>query len=106
MLEMCLEGSMPVLRLKSTAQLKSFYTNTDNMGNEQEEMETTVQQESYDVAAIVESWWDELHDWSDVMDGYNLFRRNTRGRRGDGMALYIMECFNYTELKDTLRAYG
>ncbi|PKU35646.1 egf-like repeat and discoidin i-like domain-containing protein 3 [Limosa lapponica baueri] len=46
------------------------------MGNKQEELEAIVQQESYDVVTITETWWDNLHDWSAAMDGYKLFRRD------------------------------
>lgn len=30
------------------------------MGNRQDELETIVQQENYDIAAITEIWWDNL----------------------------------------------
>jgi len=46
------------------------------MGNKQEELEAFVQQDSYDLVAITETWWDDYHDWSAVMDGYKLFRRD------------------------------
>ncbi|PKU39951.1 rna-directed dna polymerase from mobile element jockey-like [Limosa lapponica baueri] len=49
------------------------------MGNKQEELEAIVWHESYDVVAITEMWWDELNDWSATMDGYKLFRRDSRG---------------------------
>ena len=32
------------------------------------------------------------------MDGYKLFRKDRQGRRGGGMALYVKECFEVTEL--------
>ncbi|KAJ7406397.1 hypothetical protein BTVI_65645 [Pitangus sulphuratus] len=35
-----------------------------------------VQQESYGVVTIMETWWDDSHDWSAAMDGYKLFRRD------------------------------
>ncbi|KAK4823577.1 LOW QUALITY PROTEIN: hypothetical protein QYF61_003581 [Mycteria americana] len=34
------------------------------------------------------------------MDGYKLFRRDRRGRRGGGVALYIRECLDSLELDD------
>lgn len=40
------------------------------MGNKQDELETTVQLESYDVTAFTESCWDETHNWSAAIDGY------------------------------------
>lgn len=45
--------------------------------------------ESYNLVAITENWWDELQDWSVAVDGYKLFKRGRRGRRGEGVALYI-----------------
>ena len=32
------------------------------------------------------------------MEGYKLFRRDRQGRRGGGVALYVRECFDVTEL--------
>ncbi|PKU34993.1 rna-directed dna polymerase from mobile element jockey-like [Limosa lapponica baueri] len=60
------------------AQLKCFYTNA----HKQEELEATVQQDSYDVVTITETWWDDSHDWSAAMGGYKLFRRDRQGRTG------------------------
>ncbi|KAK4822208.1 hypothetical protein QYF61_011849 [Mycteria americana] len=78
---------MPILGMKSIAQLKCIYTNACSMGKKQEELEAIVQQENYDFVAITETWWDDSHDWSAAMDGYKLFRRDRQGRRGRGVAL-------------------
>ncbi|KAK4818855.1 hypothetical protein QYF61_020074 [Mycteria americana] len=83
-----------------TAQLKCLYTNACSMGNKQEELEAIVHQENCDIVAITETWWDDLHKWSAAMDGYKLFRRDRRGRRGGGVALYIRECLDSLELDD------
>ncbi|KAK4810884.1 hypothetical protein QYF61_013292 [Mycteria americana] len=103
---------MPVKHLKAhkecssmketrmTAQLKCLYTNARSMGNKQEELEAIVHQENYDMVAITETWWDDLHNWSAAVDGYKLFRRDRRGRRGGGVALYIRECLDSLELDD------
>ncbi|RMC22179.1 hypothetical protein DUI87_03052 [Hirundo rustica rustica] len=64
------------------------------MGNKKEELEAMVQQQSYDVVAITETWWDESHGWSTALNGYKLFRRDRQGRRGGGMALYIKQTFD------------
>ncbi|RMC03067.1 hypothetical protein DUI87_20260 [Hirundo rustica rustica] len=64
------------------------------MGNKQEELEAVVQQQSCDVVAITETWWDESHGWSTALDGYKLFRRDRQGRRGGGVALYIKKAFD------------
>ncbi|KAK4829954.1 hypothetical protein QYF61_008085 [Mycteria americana] len=34
------------------------------------------------------------------LDGYKLFRRDRRGRRGGGVALYVRECLDSLELDD------
>ena len=83
------------------AQLKCIYFNASSMSNKQEELEAIVQQENYDLGATTEMpWWDDLHNWSAAMDGYELFRRDRQGRRGGGVALYVRECFDCLELDD------
>jgi len=52
-----------------------------------------------DTVAIMEIWWDHSHDWSAAVDDYKLFRRDREGRRGDGMALCVKECFDVVELR-------
>ncbi|KAK4823236.1 hypothetical protein QYF61_000096 [Mycteria americana] len=49
---------------------------------------------------ITETWWDDSHNWSAAMDGYKLFRRDRRGRRGGGVALYVRECLDSLEVND------
>jgi len=53
---------------------------------------------SKDLIAITETWWDESHDWNVALDGYRLFRRDRRGRRGGGIALYIKKTLQSEEL--------
>ncbi|KAJ7414311.1 dtw domain-containing protein 2 [Willisornis vidua] len=53
-----------------------MYTNARSMGNKQGKLEATMQQESYGVVAITETWWDDSHDWSAAMDGNKLFRKD------------------------------
>ena len=36
-------------------------------------------------------WSDSSHDWSAVMDGYTLFRKDRPARRDGGVALYVRE---------------
>ncbi|KAK4827580.1 hypothetical protein QYF61_019482 [Mycteria americana] len=85
---------------RTTAQLKCLYTNARSMGNKQEELEAIVRQENYDMVAITETWWGDSHNWSAAMDGYKLFRRDRRGRRGGGVALYVRESLDSLELND------
>jgi len=80
------------------AQLKCIYTNAHSMGDKQEELEAIVQQDSYDLVAITETWRDDSDDWSAAMHGYKLFRRDRQGRRGSGVALYVRDCFDCIEL--------
>lgn len=47
---------------RSIAHLRCLYINVYSMCCKQEEMETIVQLESYDLMAIIETWWDELHN--------------------------------------------
>ena len=68
--------------------------------SKQEELEAVVLQENYDFVTITETWWDDSHDWSAAMDGYKLFRRDRRGKRDVGVALYMRDCFNCIELID------
>jgi len=67
---------MPISGVRSTAQLKCIYTNARNMGNKQEEPEAIVQQDSYNLVTITETWWDDSHDWSAAMDGCKLLERD------------------------------
>ncbi|RMC13388.1 hypothetical protein DUI87_10923 [Hirundo rustica rustica] len=53
-----------------------------------------VQQQSCDVAAITETWWDDSRGWSTALNGYKIFRRDRQGRRGGGVALYIKQTFD------------
>jgi len=68
------------------------------MGNKQEELEATVMLESYDLVATTEALSDESHDWRAAINGYELFRRDRKGRRGAGITLYIKKWTEYEEL--------
>jgi len=89
---------MPVSGVRSTAQLKCIYTKASSMGNKQEALEVIVQQDSYDLVAITEIWWDDCHDWSAATDDYKFFRMDRREKRGFGAALYVRDCFDCIEL--------
>ncbi|GAB0208559.1 hypothetical protein GRJ2_003321600 [Grus japonensis] len=65
------------------------------MGNKQEELETCVCLQGYDLIGITETWWDSSYDWSVGMEGYRLFRKDRQGRRGGDVTLYVddqLEC--------------
>ncbi|PKU36680.1 adaptin ear-binding coat-associated protein 1 [Limosa lapponica baueri] len=93
-------GKGPKMGVKLGAQLKGIYTNAHSMGNKQEELEAIVQQENYDIVAITETWWDDLHNWSTAINGYQLFRRDRQGRRGGGVALYVRDRFECLEVNN------
>jgi len=80
---------MPGSGVRSIAQLKCVYTNAHSMDNKQEELEAIVQQDSYALVAITETWRHSSHDWHAVMDGYRLFRKDRPTRRGGRVALYM-----------------
>lgn len=46
-----------------------------NAQNKQEERKAMVQLEIHHLIAIKETWWDELHNWSTMIESYNVFRR-------------------------------
>ncbi|GAB0208750.1 hypothetical protein GRJ2_003340700 [Grus japonensis] len=64
----------------SGAQLKCLYANARSMGNKEEELETCVCLQGYDLIGITEMWWDSSYDWSVGMEGYRLFRKDRQGR--------------------------
>jgi len=66
---------MPGLGVRSMAWLKCTYNYACSMGNKHEELEAAGQQDSYDLIATTETWWDASHDWSAAVDGYKLFRK-------------------------------
>ena len=89
---------MPWLGVRSIAQLKCIYNNAHSMGNKQEELEAIVQQDSYDLIAITETWLDDSRDRRAAKDGYELFRKERRVKKGCGVALYVRDCFDRIEL--------
>lgn len=52
-----------------TAQLRCFYTNECSMSDKQEELEATLLLESYDLVALIETWWNESRDWTAPFNG-------------------------------------
>ena len=84
-------GTMVRMGVRQGTQLKCTYTSACRMVNKQEELEATVQQANYDLAAIMETWWDCSHDWIATMNGYELFRRGRQGRRSGDVAPSVRE---------------
>ena len=70
------------------------------MGNKEEELEAILQSESYDIVTITETWWNDSHCWSAVMDSYQLFKRDRQGRKGSGVAFYVKKECECMEIND------
>ena len=51
-----------------------------------------------ELTAIMETWWDESHDWNTSTEDYRLFRRDRQGRRGGSVALYVRKWIDCEEL--------
>ena len=49
-----------------------------------------MQSQGHDLIAIT-MWWDSSQDWSAVIDGYILCRKDRPARRGGEVALYVRE---------------
>lgn len=65
---------------------------------------------SYCTAGELQCSWNpgnDPHNWSAVLDGYELFRRDRPEKRGSGGALYGRESFDCLERNDgdELRVY-
>ena len=55
-------------------------------------------EQGYNLVGITETWWDDTYDWSVNMEGYRLFRKDRKGRRGGGVALYVSNQLECVEL--------
>lgn len=53
--------------------------------------------ESY-LVAVTETWWYEFHDCIAIINGYRLLRRDRKGRRNGGIALYTKNWIECEEL--------
>ena len=92
------KGCSSVQVARPTAQMKWLYTNAHSMGNKQQELEGTMLLEIYDLIVIAETWWGESRDWSVVIDGHRLFRRDRWGKRGGSLDVCIKKSIQCEEL--------
>lgn len=83
--------------LQST-KLKCFYPNVHSMKSKEDELQALAQSLRFDITDISQTCGDETNDWSAPFDGYRLFLRDRQGRRGGGVALYVIERLEYREL--------
>ena len=83
---------------RPVAKLKCLYTNVLNMENKQEELEIVTQLGKCDLIAIMETRWDESHNWNTLIEDYRLFRGDRQDRRGGGFALHVRRWIDCEEL--------
>lgn len=55
----------------------------------QEELETMVELENYDVITITETWWNNTCKWNTMIEGYKPFRKSRQGRRDKEVAFCV-----------------
>lgn len=75
--------------------IESMYTNAHSIGNKQEELESCVQSQSFDLIAIIETLWNSSCDWNVVLNSCKLFGKDRLGMHSGGVALYVrwrLEC--------------
>ncbi|KAJ7422683.1 mitochondrial fission process protein 1 [Willisornis vidua] len=68
------------------------------MRNKQDEFEALAPSQRFDIIVISETWRDDSCDWTILLDSYRLFRRDKQGRKGGGVALYVIERLECMEL--------
>lgn len=49
-----------------------------SMGNKHEEFEICLKLQGCDFIEITETWWNGSHDWSVVLEGYKLLRKDRK----------------------------
>lgn len=47
-----------------------------------------------------ETWWDNLHDWRTMMDGYRLSHKDRQRRKEGGVMLCVKEKLECIEVSD------
>ncbi|CAJ0940425.1 unnamed protein product [Ranitomeya imitator] len=78
--------------------LNCMLANARSLTNKMEELEAEISTGNFDIVGITETWLDESYDWAVNLQGYSLFRKDRKNRRGGGVCLYVKSC-----LKSTLR---
>ncbi|CAJ0940289.1 unnamed protein product, partial [Ranitomeya imitator] len=78
--------------------LNCMLANARSLTNKMEELEAEISTGDFDIVGITETWLDESYDWAVNLQGYSLFRKDRKNRRGGGVCLYVKSC-----LKSTLR---
>lgn len=68
-------------------ELRCLYVNTQSLRNK---FEVPVYEGRYDIVAIIETWWDETHDWNVLLEGYNFKKKQTPALRKEEVKLHYM----------------
>ena len=89
------------------AHFKCLDTNERGVRNGQEELDALAQSQSYDNIGISETCWEESCDWTALMDGGRLFRRERQSRQGGGVLLYVkdrLDCIAHAAEDNTVKS--
>ena len=69
--------------------LKCWYTNACSLVNKMSELRSRVQNESYDIIGISETWANGFINNAEMnIDGYSMYRKDRKGCKGGGLILY------------------
>ena len=98
------EGGITNLEIKDIT-LKLIYFNAQSIVNKRHEFELLVNEHKPDIIGISESWTsDQITEAELRLDGYYIFRRDRKGKRGGGVLLYIANHINAKEVKTDVSA--
>lgn len=64
---------------------------TNKMGSKQDELQTCIQSQGFDLIVVTEMWWNSSCDWNVGIRDYTLFRRDRPGRQGGGIVLCVRQ---------------
>ena len=95
------------LEINKSGSLKVYYTNSRSICNKIDLLRAVVCTEKIDIIAITESWLDmsgKLFMPEVQLEGYNIFHKDRKDRRGGGVVLYARKslqcCVNRTIKSD------
>lgn len=84
--------------------IKCMYANARSLVNKREELELSVEQNSYDIIGFTETWLNEyINDAEIELQGYKIFRKDRKSdikTRGGGVMLYIKDNINVVLRED------
>lgn len=89
-----LDGSSEKVMLPKTW-LKCLSINACSLRNKQKELQPTVQLENCEPTEIIEMWWDDSHDQNMMIE---VGKKDRKGKRGRGVALYLKRYIECKEL--------